>query len=183
MVSWLTDARLKWILAISLILNIFLIAAAVGAGFVVKRHLRDFQRPFAMQKAWRDATAGTTEAERYHIYLMTKSAALTGEPDMMRARELRAKARSLAERTPYDAVQIAIISEQARNAESDARSKIENALIVNTKDLPARERAFVLNTLLRPIGRFDRFIQKDDKPPVTSQPGADASRSSAASTN
>jgi uncharacterized membrane protein len=164
--AWLTDIRLKWILAISLIVNIFLIGVAIGAGFVVKHHLRDFQRPMAMQKAWRDATEGTTKEERHHIYLLTKAAALTGEADMDKARDLRAQARVLVSQEPYDAAQIAMLSEQARSAENDARGKIENALILNMKDLPVRERAFMLTTLLRASGRFDRFIAKDDKPPV-----------------
>lgn len=163
---WLTDMRLKWILAISLIVNVFLIGAAIGAGFVVKHHLRDFQRPLAMQKAWRDATAGTTEAERHHIYLLTKAAALSGEEDMAKARDLRAQARAVVAQEPYDAARIAMLSEQARSAENDARGKIENTLILNMKDLPVRERSFILNTLLRASGRFDRFIEKDDKPPV-----------------
>ncbi len=167
MAAWLTDTRLKWLLAISLIVNIFLIGAAIGAGFVVKHHLRDFQRPLAMQKAWRDATEGTTKEERHHIYLLTKAAALTGEPDMAKARDLRAQARALVAQDPYDAAQIAMLSEQARSAENDARGKIENALILNMKDLPVRERTFMLTTLLRASGRFDRFIEKDDKPPVT----------------
>ncbi len=164
--AWLTETRLKWILAISLIVNVFLIAAAIGAGVVVKHHLRDFQRPLAMQKAWRDATAGTTEAERHHIYLLTKAAALSGEPDMAKARDLRAQARVLVSQEPYDPAKIAMLSEQARSAENDARGKIENALILNMKDLPVRERAFMLTTLLRASGRFDRFIEKDDKAPV-----------------
>jgi uncharacterized membrane protein len=164
--AWLTDIRLKWILAISLIVNIFLIGAAVGAGLVVKHHLRDFQRPLAMQKAWRNATEGTTRQERHHIYLLTKAAALTGEADMEKARALRAQARALVSQEPYDAAQIAMLSEQARSAENDARGKIENALILNMKDLPVRERTFMLTTLLRASGRFDRFIEKDDKPPV-----------------
>lgn len=164
--AWLTETRLKWILAISLIVNIFLIGAAVGAGFVVKHHLRDFQRPLAMQKAWRNATEGTTRQERHHIYLLTKAAALSGEADMEKARALRAQARALVSQEPYDAAQIAMLSEQARSAENDARGKIENALILNMKDLPVRERTFMLTTLLRASGRFDRFIEKDDKPPV-----------------
>ncbi|HTM79665.1 periplasmic heavy metal sensor [Asticcacaulis sp.] len=164
--SWLTETRLKWIVAVSLIVNIFLIGAAIGAGFVVKHHLRDLQRPMAMQKAWRAATEGTTKAERHHIYLLTKAAALTGEADMAKARDLRAQARVLVSQEPYDAAQIAMLSEQARSAENDARGKIENALILNMKDLPVRERAFMLTTLLRASGRFDRFIEKDDKPPV-----------------
>jgi len=163
----LTESRLKWILAISLIVNVFLIGAAIGAGVVVKHHLRDFQRPLALSKAWREATAGTTEAERHHIYLLTKEAALSGEADMAKARALRAQARDLAAQEPYDAAQIAMLSEQARSAENDARGKIENTLILNMKELPVRERSFMITTLLRASGRFDRFIQKDDKPPVT----------------
>lgn len=170
--SWLSHTRLKWFLAISLVLNVFLIGAAVGAGFVVKRHLRDFQRPLAMQKAWREATAGTTEADRRHMYMITKASVLTGEADMLKARALRAQARDLIGQTPYDAVKIAMISEQARSADNDARAKIENALILNTKDLPVRERVFVLNTLLRPSGRYDHFI--DDKPQGKPTPPAPA---------
>jgi uncharacterized membrane protein len=119
-----------------------------------------------MQKAWRNATEGTTREERHHIYLLTKAAALSGEADMEKARALRAQARALVSQEPYDAAQIAMLSEQARSAENDARGKIENALILNMKDLPVRERTFMLTTLLRASGRFDRFIEKDDKPPV-----------------
>ena len=162
----MTNSRLKWALVISLVLNLFLIAAGFGAGIVFKRHMRDFQRPLAMSKAWHDASKNTTKEERHHIYLLLKSAALSGEPDMAKARALRAQANDLAAQDPFDAAQVAMLSEQARSAENDARGKIENTLILNMKELPARERSFLSKTLLRPSGRFDRFMEKDDKPPV-----------------
>lgn len=175
----MTNNRFKWFLAISVIANIFLIGAGVGAGIVLKKHMRDFQRPAAMQKAWKDATAGTTEEERRHIYLLTRDAALTGEPDMAKARVLRTQARELAAKEPYDAAQIAILSEQARNAENDARGKIENALILNVKDLPVRERSFMLNSLLRTSARYNRFVQKDGKAPAEAASSSASAQASA----
>ncbi|MDV6331923.1 periplasmic heavy metal sensor [Asticcacaulis sp. 201] len=170
------QTHLKWFLAVSVIVNIFLIGAAIGAGVVLKKHMRDFQRPTAMQKDWKDATTGTTEEQRRHIYLLTRDAALSGEPDMAKARALRSQAAALAAKDPYDAAQLAMLSEQARNAENDARSKIENALILNMKELPVRERSFVIRTLLRPSARFNRFVQRDGKPPAEAVADTSASR-------
>ncbi len=170
----MTSGRLKWLLAISVVVNLFLIAAAIGAAMVVHHHMQDFRRPMAAEKMWHDATKDTTPEERKRVYLLIKAAALEGESDMAKARALRDQAAQVAAQQPYDAAQIAVLSEQARNAENDARGKIESALILNMKDLPVPERTFVMKTLMRPSMRFNRFMDKDDKgsPPPT----ADAPR-------
>ncbi len=168
----MTTGRLKGLLAISAAVNLFLIAAAIGAGLVVHYHMQDFRRPLAAEKMWHDATRDTTPEERKRIYLLIKAAALQGESDMTRARDLREQATRVAAQQPYDAAQIAVLSEQARNAENDARGKIEGALILNMKDLPVPERTFVMKTLMRPSMRFNRFMDKDDKAPPLPNPAA-----------
>ncbi|MGA9658260.1 MAG: periplasmic heavy metal sensor [Asticcacaulis sp.] len=175
------NSSVKWILAISLIINVFLIGAAISTAVVFKRYMHDFQKPIAASKAWRDATEGTTKEQRIHIYMLMKTAALTGEHDMAKARAIRAQAVDMVSKQPYDAVHVAMLSEQARSAENDARAKIENAMILNMKDLPVRERTFLATTLLRSSTRFNRFVRSDDTPPPANKVGMSASAQSAAS--
>ena len=131
----MTAGRWKWAFVISLIVNLFLVAA------------------------WRDATQSLTPDQRKRMYALIKASALTGEDDMAKARSTRKDAAQLAAQQPYDAVKMAVLSEQARNYENDARSHIENALVEGMADLTPAERNVITGQLLRPSIRFNRFTQ------------------------
>ncbi len=150
-------------LALSLILNLFLIAAGIGAAVVIHKHMHDLRKPMMAEKQWDDARSTTTPDERKQVYALVKAAALTAEDDLKKAHDLRMQVAKLAGTDPYDAAQIAVLSEQARNAEADARAKIENNLILSMKDLKPNQRTFLATTMLRGGTRFGRFIARENK--------------------
>ncbi|MBW8882275.1 MAG: periplasmic heavy metal sensor [Asticcacaulis sp.] len=94
-----------------------------------------------------------------------KQSALSGEPDMNKARDLRAEAAKLAASDAYDAAKIAALSDEARGYEDQARAKVENALIQGMATLTPNERKVVANHLLRASFRFRYFLMKDGKGP------------------
>ena len=157
---------LRWALGLSLLLNLFLIAAGIGFCLVMQRHHADFNRTIPPGLLWEDASRHLTPAAREHVVTMIRAAALSGEGDMNTARDLRARAAKLAVADPYDAPRISALSEQARGYENSARAKVENALIAGMKGLPADERAAVANNLLRASFRFRRFSTHDTAAPA-----------------
>jgi len=172
----MVSSKLKWWLGLSLVLNLFLITGVGAAFYVVHTHMPDFHRPMPPVEAWRDATSSLTPAERQRIYSVIRIAALSGEPDMEKAREIRASAAVLATKEPYDVAKIIDLSAQARAAENDARIRVENALIQGMAELPPNERGTVASQLLRPSFRFHYFTMKN--PPLSGGPNPAASSAS-----
>lgn len=153
----MTAGKWKWAFIASLIVNLFLVAALTGGCLVINKHMRDFRKAMPMVAAWHDATQALTPDQRKRMYALIKDAALSGEDDMAKARATRKDAAALAAQQPYDAVKMAVLSEQARNYENDARSHIENALVEGMADLSPAERNVITGQLLRPSVRFSRF--------------------------
>lgn len=171
----MTAGKWKWAFIISLIVNLFLIAALTGGSLVISKHMRDFRKAMPMVAAWRDATQALTPDQRKRMYALIKASALTGEDDMAKARATRKAAAELASQPSYDAVKMAVLSEQARNYENDARSHIENALVEGMANLSPAERNVITGQLLRPSIRFNRFTQvkdPDGPPPASSSASA-----------
>lgn len=157
-------AKLKWALGISLFVNLFLVAAVIASCVVIQHRMHDLKRPPSMSQAWGGAGKTLTPESQARIKAVIKAAALSGEPDMDKARALRQQASQLAARDPYDSASIIALSDQARTYENLARGKIENALIQNMAVLPANERGVIANMMLRPTFRFRRFIGKEGPP-------------------
>ncbi len=158
----MTAGKWKWAFIISLIVNLFLIAVLTGGFLVIDKHTRDFRKAMPMVEAWRDATQALTPEQRTRMYALIKASALTGEDDMAKARATRKDAAELASKQPYDAVKMAVLSEQARNYENDARSHIENALVEGMANLSPAERNVITGQLLRPSIRFSRFTKVEN---------------------
>lgn len=153
-------SRPNWLLWGSVVLNVFLIAAMAGGAYVVQHHMRDVKPPMPIAAAWKDATKDMTPESRERITALIKQAALSGEPDMNKARDLRADASRLAASDPYDAAKISALSDEARGYEDQARAKVENALIQGMVVLSPTERKLVANHLLRASFRFRFFLMK-----------------------
>jgi len=164
-------ARSNWALIASLIVNLFLLAALVSGIVVVNQHARAFRRAMPAVAALHDASRALTPEQRKRVFALVKTAALAGEDDMVKARAARKQAADLAARQPYNAVQVAMLSEQARNYENDARSHVENVLVAGMANLTPQERSLIAGQLLRPSARFSRFAN---------QPANGAASSSAA---
>ena len=160
----------RWLLWGSLILNLFLVAALAGGAFVVCQHVRDARPPLPINEQWKEATKDMTPQARERVVNLIKQSALSGEPDMNKARELRAEASKLAAENSYDAGKIAALSDEARGYEDQARAKVENALIQGMAALTPGERKIVASHLLRASFRFRYFLMKPKEPegkPVT----------------
>lgn len=161
---------LKWALGLSIVLNLFLIAAGLGAVCVIHNHMNAFHHQTPMGTLWHDATKDMTPQARQEIHDVIATAALSGEDDMSKAQALRQQAETLAATDPYDTAKINDVSAQARGFENDSRAKVETALLTGIATLPAAERAKVVNNLLRPSFRFHRFIS-DPKAVLMEPPG------------
>ncbi len=170
----------KWkiLIGLSLVLNLFLIAVIGGAAFVIHRHMHDFRRTSGLAAIWDDSRA-LTDAERAQMAAVVKAAALTGEPDLAKAADIRNQAAQLAQVQPYDAARITALSDEARGYEDDARTKVENTLIQSMASLTPAERAIVANHILRASFRFRYFTMKPgqglDGNPMGGQSAASAS--------
>ncbi len=167
----------KWkiLIGLSLVLNVFLLAVIAGTAFVIHKHMHDFRRTSGLAAIWDDSRSLTVD-ERAQVAAVVKAAALTGEPDLAKARDIRNHAAQLAQATPYDAAQITALSDEARGYEDDARTKVENNLIQGMATLTPRERAIVANHILRASFRFRYFTLKPGQGP-DGNPASSASAS------
>lgn len=155
---------LKWGLAASLCLNLFLIGGGVGAAIVIHRQMHDFKHsPMAVDHG--HPVHNLSPESWTRIKGVMKTAALSGEDEMEKAQALRTQAAQLAAQDPYDTVKIVALTDQARSYETLARSKIETAMIQNMAALPATERATIAGFMLKPGLRYRRMIGKETTPP------------------
>lgn len=154
-------AKFKWALGASVILNLFLLAAMGGSAFVVKKHC-DAKPRMPVASAWRDATKDMTPEARDRVVALIKQAALSGEPDMAKARDLRTQAAQLAAATTFEPARVAALSDEARGYEDQARAKVENAMIQGMTNLQPDERKVVADHLLTASFRFRFFLMKDE---------------------
>ena len=153
----MTGGRWKWILGASLALNVFLLAVIGGGAVVISQNMKQYHKAMRGVNAWRASVKELTPAERDQVFGLLKSASLAGVEDMEKARSLRVQATAAIAQTPYDSTQATILSEQARNAENNARCKIETALILGMKTMSPKERAFISTQIMRPSLRFSRL--------------------------
>ncbi len=166
----MTPKNLKWLLGLSVALNLFLIAGGIGAGVVLNKHIHGLKRPPAVTTAWGHGTKEMTPEAKARIKAVIKKAALEGEPDMEKARELRKQAGQVAAAESYDAARVIALSDQARSYEDMARGKIETALIEDMAQLSAKEREAIASFILRPSVRFRKFLEKDGATPPNGKP-------------
>ncbi len=157
----MTAVKLKWALGASVVLNLFLIAAGIGAAVVVHHRMHDFRHPAPSSTVWSNTAKDLSPESRARILAVVKAAALSGEGDMDKARGLRSQAAAAAATDPYNADKVSELSAQARVLEGNARNTVEEALIHGMAPLAARERAAIANRLLRPGFRFRRMLGKD----------------------
>ncbi|MBP2157765.1 MULTISPECIES: periplasmic heavy metal sensor [Asticcacaulis] len=163
----MTPKTLKWLLGVSVALNLFLIAGGIGAGVVLNQHMK---RPPAAANWGGHPNETMTPEAKARIKAVIKKAALEGEPDMEKARTLRKDAGKVAAAEPYDAARVIALSDQARSYEDMARGKIETALIEDMAQLSAKEREAVASFILRPSFRFRKFLEKDGAPQPNGKP-------------
>ena len=163
-------AKWKFLIGLSLVLNLFLIAVIGGAAFVIHRHMHDFRHKSGLEAIWED-TRTLSPQSRDHIAAVVKAAALNGEPDLAKARDIRNQVAQLAAAQPYDAAKVTALSDEARGYENEARAKVENSLIQGMASLSPAERQIVSNHILRASFRFRYFTMKPGQGPDGNPPG------------
>jgi uncharacterized membrane protein len=157
----------KIALAISLVLNLFLIGAGVSAFVFRERLLHDLhglRPPTPLNVAARaldpDVRAKLRDAMR--------SAALTAKPDFVAAREARMKAAELAAAPTYDRAAVKAELVEARNSETHGRGLLDDRLLDFMGTLPPDQRAKLAEALKGRPPRHDRHGldgQKGAPPP------------------
>ena len=151
------SAGMKWVLGLSLMVNVFLVAGGIAALAAVQHHIPDIPKS-PTGPAWEDVEKQLSPATRTHIHEVVKAAALDTEPEMTKAHELRAQAEQLARAPHYDAARIVDLAEQARSYENMSRAKIETALIQDMATLPPNDRGPVAAFVLRPGFHLRRLL-------------------------
>ena len=151
------SAGMKWVLGLSLMVNLFLVAGGIAAMTAVQHHMHEIPKS-SSGPAWEDVEKQLSPATRIHIQQTVKTAALDTEPEMTKAHELRAQAEQLAKAPHYDAARIVDLAEQARSYENMSRAKIETALIQDMATLPPNDRGPVAAFVLRPGFHLRRLL-------------------------
>jgi uncharacterized membrane protein len=163
------SAGMKWVLGVSLMVNVFLVAGGIAATAVVQHHMREMPK-VPPGPAWEDVEKQLSPETRTRVREIVKAAALDTESDMTKAHDLRAQAEQLAQAPHYDAARIVDLAEQARSYENMSRAKIETAMIQDMASLPAKDRGPVAVFVLRPGFHLRKLL-------TPSQPGpADAAQ-------
>lgn len=172
----MASAQLKWALGVSVTVNLFLVAGAIGAGIVLQRHMHDLHRPMRGYQPWLDVEARLSPQSSAYVHKVLKDAALDTWDDLDKARKLRGDAENLAWAPNYDAGKIVEMAEEARSYENMSRAKIETALINSLATLPPKERGTVAGYILRPGFRI-RYALYDGKHGIKGAKAASASAS------
>ncbi len=167
----MTERSLKRLLAVSLVLNLFLIGAGAGGSYMAVRALREKAQNHAPPPPpVLEVANKLKEPENSRLREVMRDAALEAAPDFKQAREARRKAVELASAATFDQKAVQAEVERARSAEIAGRRKLESALLNFMSGLSAEERAQVA-PVLRRIGVRKSKAPRPDRP---HQGGAEA---------
>lgn len=144
--KWL---NLKTALILSVVVNLFLVASMLGAGFVLMRHLMVMKPQMDKTLVWSQKVP-EGEGPDMTVFELAKDAAKVGEADMKTAMGYRAEALALAGKEPFDKVAIVALTEKARQSELAARQKVETAMIEKLASEPKEVRQKVMTHMMRP---------------------------------
>jgi uncharacterized membrane protein len=175
---------MKWGLGLSLLVNLFLVAA-VGAMLRNFNHFSHrFHHPMPSDVAWTSAQQQLSPQTQARLKEVVKGAAIKGEVDMDQSRIVRQRMIDAAGSEPYDTARIEALAEQARTLEDQPRARIENALIEDMADMPVKERQAVARFILQHGFIYQRIIGRDGHkravaPPPPDLPAGSASASAA----
>lgn len=140
---------LKTWLGVSMALNVFLLGAGIGGGYIAAKHFKLFPDKSERTPALDHITEGLSPANKDKVRDIITKAALDGEADMSAGREHRHAAVKLVLAATPDPKAISDEIRQARKAESVAKDKIEAAVVALLMDLPPEERAVVAERLVK----------------------------------
>lgn len=164
---------MKWGLAVSVVANLFLIAAVVAMLLNFNKFSHRPTRPMPTDSAWNSAQQQLSPQTQARLKTVVKAAALQGEIDMDQSRVVRQRMIEAAGQEPYDAARIQALAEQARTLEESPRARIETALIDDMADMPVKERQAVARFILRHGFFYQRIIGRDGHKRAVAPPPPD----------
>lgn len=171
----LKDGRggMRWGLGLSLLANLFLIAAVVAMLFNFNHFSHRFHHPMPSDVAWTSAQQQLSPQTQAQLKTVVKTAAIKGEIDMDQSRIVRQRMIDAAGQEPYDTARIEALAEQARTLEEEPRARIENALIEDMANMPVKERQAVARFLLQHGFIYQRIIRRDGHKRAVAPPPPD----------
>ncbi|MFT4089499.1 MAG: periplasmic heavy metal sensor [Asticcacaulis sp.] len=140
---------LKVWLGVSIALNLFLIGAGAGLGYIANDKCKLLPKPHDKKPAMNYLTDGLSPDSSEKVRKVVTAAALDGEADMQAGRDHRNAAVELILQTSPDAAAVQAEIQKAREAESRAKDKIETAVVGLLIELPDADRAIVAEHLVR----------------------------------
>lgn len=171
--------KLKWGLSVSLLVNLFLIAALVAVLFNMNSLAHRFRKPMPTDLAWSNAQQQLSPQSQARLKAVVKAAALKGEIDMDQSRVVRQRMIDAAGEEPYDTARIEALAEQARALENQPRARIEGALIEDMAGMPVKERQAVARFILRYGFFYQKIIGRDGHKRVAAPPPPDLPQAAA----
>jgi len=172
------DRRAKTILIASLVANLFLAGALVGALVVGSRmiHERTEVRRGDRPGVWSAVQAIPPERRQMLREVMREQAREAG-PDLQAGREARQAAARLIAEPVYDAVAVAAALERAREFDAQARAKVDAGLAKRLGQLTPEERATFASVMTRgPRGGGPGRGPRGDRGPGAGPPAGEEPR-------
>lgn len=161
----MTSNALKYGLAASLALNLFIVGAVVGAAGMQARHNQRAtpQRPPSNTSALMRAADALPEARRAAYIERLNAAGELARKDFVAAREVRTKASDLIGAPTYDRPKVSALLGQARNIDQGTRARFEETVLEYAATLSPEERKVFAERLKPPVPKRRDNDGKDDR--------------------
>lgn len=142
----MSERSIRVLLAVSLALNIFVLGAAAGAGYMW--HTQETQRDGAGdQRGLRFAAAGLSPEQRKAFRQALVEARRQSAADIEAARTGREAVARLIEAEPIDAAAVNETLASVRQADMALRGRLEQAVVTFGKELTPADRARLVDGL------------------------------------
>lgn len=161
----MTPNALKYGLAASLALNLFIVGAVVGAAGMQARHNHRVtpQRPPSNTSALMRAADALPEARRAAYVERLNAAGELARKDFVAAREVRTKASDLIGAPVYDRPAVSALLGKAREIDQGTRARFEETVLEYAATLSHDERKVFAERLKPPVPKRRDNDGKDDR--------------------
>lgn len=143
--------KLNILLAVSVALNLFALAAGVTVWTALKRHDARIAEapPNGGRGPFREVLEGVDPVLRERVKDSMRASALAARPDFEAARAARRQAVQLAQAPTLDSAAVRAALEESRAAEMRGRSRLEADTVALLETVPARDRVALSRVLQR----------------------------------
>jgi len=147
----MTSRKLNILLAISVAINLFAVAAGVTVWAAVKRHDARVAEapPNGGRGPLREVLQGLDPAVRERVKASLKASALAARPDFEAGRAARRRAVQLAAEETLDPAAVTAALEESRAAEMRGRARMEADAVALLQTVPASQRPALSRILQR----------------------------------